>query len=84
MKKVSRLFIVFYILAVAIAYYVILPPMNWHAPEFWEFLVFAAGPALVILIFYSFAKRNIQLNAVSYTHLTNAQGQLITRKVSAL
>lgn len=68
MKKVSRFFVVFYILAVAIAYYIILPPMNWHAPEFWEFAVFTLGPTLVILILYSFAKRNIQLNGDNFVN----------------
>lgn len=61
MKKISAILIPAYVLVVGAMYYVMLPPMNWHSPEFWRFLVFTAGPLLVILIFFSFTKRSIQI-----------------------
>ena len=38
-----------------------LPAINWHAPEFWEFLMITLGPVLVLCIIYSFSKEKIQI-----------------------
>ncbi|MEG0470153.1 hypothetical protein [Amedibacillus sp. YH-ame10] len=59
MKKLYSFLIPAYVIVIAVMYYVMLPPMNWHAPEFWSFLVFSVGPLLVVLIFLSFTKRNL-------------------------
>ena len=37
-------------------FYVMLPPLNWHAPQFWQFLFFTVAPLLVVVIIYAFAK----------------------------
>lgn len=60
MKKSLPFLAIPYALIVGVVYYVMLPPMNWHAPEFWEFLVLVIGPILVLLIIYSFSKEKIQ------------------------
>lgn len=60
MKKSIPFLAIPYLLFVGVVYYVMLPPMNWHAPEFWQFLLFTAGPLLVMLIMYSFSKEKIQ------------------------
>ena len=39
--------LVLYVIAVAVAYYVILPPFNWHSPAFWAFMT----PAVCALLF---------------------------------
>ena len=62
MKKFLKFLIPIYIVVIACMYYVMLPPLNWHSPDFWKFLVFSVGPLLVILIFFSLTKRNIQLD----------------------
>ena len=49
--------VVVYLLYVFGYYYVALPPMNWHAPEFWQFLVFSVVPVFVLLLLYSLAKQ---------------------------
>lgn len=59
MKKFIAFMIPVYAIVIFAIYYVMLPPMNWHAPEFWEFLGISIGPLLIILIFYSFTKRQI-------------------------
>lgn len=60
MKKSIPFLAIPYLLFVGVVYYVMLPPMNWHAPEFWQYLLFTAGPLLVMLIMYSFSKEKIQ------------------------
>lgn len=60
MKKSIPFLAIPYALFIAVIYYVMLPPLNWHAPEFWEFLLFTVGPLLVLLIVYSFSKEKIQ------------------------
>lgn len=59
MKKYIGFLIPLYVLVIAGVYYVMLPPINWHAPEFWKFLGISAGPLLVLLIIFSFTKRQI-------------------------
>lgn len=59
MKKYITILIPLYLLVIAGAYYVMLPPINWHAPEFWRFLGISLGPVLVLLIVFSFTKRQI-------------------------
>lgn len=59
MKKYIAILIPLYVLVIAGVYYVMLPPINWHAPEFWKFLGISAGPLLVLLIVFSFTKRQI-------------------------
>ncbi|MEG1475236.1 MAG: hypothetical protein RSC10_05735 [Longicatena sp.] len=61
MKKYMKLLIPAYIIVVCGMYYTMLPPMNWHSAEFWQFMVMVAAPLLVILIVVSFTKRNIQI-----------------------
>lgn len=60
MKKYMYVLIPIYALFVFGMFYVMLPPLNWHAPEFWRFLVITAGPLLVLLIIFSFTKRQIR------------------------
>lgn len=60
MKKYSLYLIPLYILYLGIYYYVALPPFNWHAPEFWRFLIFGFGPLLIILLLSSLTIRGIQ------------------------
>ena len=48
MKSPGRaVLIVLYVIITAIAYYLILPPFNWHSPAFWAFFT----PAVCALIF---------------------------------
>lgn len=61
MKKNGVFLVIPYLLYVGVLYYVMLPPLNWHAPEFWEFLVFTIVPLLVLAILYSFTKVQIQM-----------------------
>lgn len=59
MKKYIYFLIPVYALYIFGMFYVMLPPLNWHAPDFWKFLAFSAGPLLVLLIVFSFTKRQI-------------------------
>ena len=40
MKKYMLFIIPIYLVYVFGYFYVVLPPLNWHAPEFWQFLIF--------------------------------------------
>lgn len=60
MKKLIWFLVPVYLIYVAALYYVTLPPINWHAPEFWRFLFFILGPILILTIFYAVSKRSIQ------------------------
>ena len=44
MKKYMLFIIPIYLVYVFGYFYVVLPPLNWHAPEFWQFLIFTVGP----------------------------------------
>lgn len=46
LKMSKAVALVIYAVVLAIAYYVILPPFNWHSPAFWSFF----APAFVILL----------------------------------
>lgn len=59
MKKLVWFLVPVYLIYVGALYYVTLPPINWHAPEFWRFLLFIIGPILVLTIFYAVSKRSI-------------------------
>ena len=59
MKKYIYFLIPVYALYVFGMFYVMLPPLNWHAPAFWKFLALSVGPLLVLLIVFSFTKRQI-------------------------
>ncbi|MEJ8736224.1 hypothetical protein WKT02_02070 [Erysipelotrichaceae bacterium HCN-30851] len=59
MKKYMCFLIPIYALYVFALFYIMLPPINWHAPEFWSFMMMTVAPVLVILIIYSFVKRQI-------------------------
>lgn len=59
MKKYIYFLIPVYMLYIFGMFYVMLPPLNWHAPDFWKFLALSAGPLLVLLIVFSFTKRQI-------------------------
>lgn len=59
MKKYIYFLIPVYALYIFGMFYVMLPPLNWHAPAFWKFLALSAGPLLVLLIVFSFTKRQI-------------------------
>ena len=52
-SKVLIISIIAYILFGAIVYYVTLPPLNWHAPEFWTFLTLMVAIAVVPIIIYT-------------------------------
>lgn len=56
MKKKQKLLIlciILYILIGATIYYVTLPPLNWHAPEFWTYFIIMLALLLVPVIIYS-------------------------------
>ncbi|MCR0328787.1 hypothetical protein MKA58_15420 [[Clostridium] innocuum] len=59
MKKYIYFLIPVYALYIFGMFYVMLPPLNWHAPAFWKFLALSVGPLLVLLIVFSFTKRQI-------------------------
>ena len=59
MKKNIYFLIPVYALYIFGMFYVMLPPLNWHAPAFWKFLALSVGPLLVLLIVFSFTKRQI-------------------------
>ena len=59
MKKYIYFLIPVYALYIFGMFYVMLQPLNWHAPAFWKFLALSAGPLLVLLIVFSFTKRQI-------------------------
>ena len=59
MKKYIYFLIPVYALYIFGMFYVMLPPLNWHAPAFWKFLALSVGPLLVLLIMFSFTKRQI-------------------------
>lgn len=50
MKKYIYFLIPVYALYIFGMFYVMLPPLNWHAPAFWKFLALSVGPLLVLLI----------------------------------
>ena len=58
MKK--GLGVIIYLLYIAGYYYVMLPPMNWHAPEFWQFLVFCLLPLLVVAFMFALGKVGLE------------------------
>ena len=49
MKKYIYFLIPVYALYIFGMFYVMLPPLNWHAPAFWKFLALSVGPLLVLL-----------------------------------
>ena len=59
MKKYIYFLIPVYALYIFGMFYVMLTPLNWHAPAFWKFLALSVGPLLVLLIVFSFTKRQI-------------------------
>lgn len=73
MKKISGVIAVLYVVAVGAMYYVMLPPLNWHSPDFWRFLIFTIGPLLLVLFFLSFTKRNIQIKTNGFRNLFHRQ-----------
>lgn len=52
-KKILAILIIAYLLFGAVVYYVTLPPLNWHAPEFWTFITLMVGLLVVPVIIYS-------------------------------
>ena len=50
-SKVKALIV--YVIVLAIAYYFMLPPLNWHSPAFWSFFTPAILILLVILTMFS-------------------------------
>lgn len=59
MKKIIAFLVPIYAIAIFAIYYMMLPPLNWHATEFWEFLGISLGPILVLIIIFSFTKCQI-------------------------
>lgn len=52
-NKILVISIIAYLLFGAAVYYVTLPPLNWHAPEFWTFITLMVGILVVPVIIYS-------------------------------
>ena len=50
-SKVKALIV--YVIVLVIAYYFMLPPLNWHSPAFWSFFTPAILILLVILTMFS-------------------------------
>ena len=59
MKKYMLFIIPIYLVYVFGYFYVVLPPLNWHAPEFWQFLIFTVGPILVITLIFSLTNQGM-------------------------
>ena len=59
MKKYMLFIIPVYLVYVFGYFYVVLPPLNWHAPEFWQFLIFTVGPILVITLIFSLTNQGM-------------------------
>lgn len=70
-NKLKVLGVIGYLLYVFLYFYIVLPPLNWHDPAFYAFLMFTLGPILVGLIIYcgghlgySFVKNKLQKSEV--------------------
>lgn len=60
MKKYIWFLIPFYVIYVFGLFYVMLPPLNWHAPDFWKYFIMSVGPILVILFLMSLSRKGGQ------------------------
>ncbi|NBK97944.1 MAG: hypothetical protein EOM50_07985 [Erysipelotrichia bacterium] len=52
-NKLLAVLVIAYLLFGFIVYYVTLPPLNWHAPEFWTFLTLMMAILVVPVIIYT-------------------------------
>ena len=59
MKKRYYAYLVLYLLVVGVYYYVALPPLNWHSPEFWVFANIVVLPLLVFALLKLCLKNSI-------------------------
>ena len=70
MKKYIMYLIPLYLIYVFGYFYVVLPPLNWHSPEFWQFLVFTVGPILVLTLLVALTKQGIHAFGRMQDHFT--------------
>ena len=59
MKKRYYAYLAIYFIVIAVYYYVALPPINWHAPEFWVFASVMILPLIVLYLIRNYAKKGI-------------------------
>ena len=59
MKKRYYAYLAIYFIVIAVYYYVALPPINWHAPEFWVFASVMILPLIVLYLIRYYAKKGI-------------------------
>lgn len=60
MKKRYYAYLVLYLLFVGLYYYVALPPLNWHAPQFWVFANIVVLPPLAFAMIKIATANSIQ------------------------
>lgn len=72
MKKSLMFLIPAYLIYVFGYFYVVLPPLNWHSPEFWQFLIFTVGPLVVVTLLVALTKQGIHTFTKFQDHM---QGQ---------
>ena len=73
MKKTMMYIIPIYLVYVFGYFYVTMPPLNWHAPEFWQFLLFTLGPVVGIILLTSLAHQGIHAFSRLQDKFTNQQ-----------
>ncbi len=73
MKKYVGFLLPLYFVYVFGYFYVVLPPLNWHSPEFWKFICFTIGPLIVILLLVSLTKQGIHAFGNLKNHFSNQQ-----------
>lgn len=52
-QKIGIAFLIAYLIFGAVFYYIALPPLNWHAPQFWTFFTLMVILAAVPIIIYT-------------------------------
>lgn len=52
-QKIGIAFLIAYLTFAAVFYYIALPPLNWHAPQFWTFFTLMVILAAVPIIIYT-------------------------------
>ncbi len=73
MKKYIGFLLPIYLVYVFGYFYVVLPPLNWHSPAFWQFVLFTIGPVLAIILVVSLTKQGVQAFGNFRNHFANQQ-----------
>lgn len=59
MKKRYYAYLAVYLLVVGLYYYIALPPLNWHAPQFWPFAYLVTFPPMIFFLIRTLAKLSV-------------------------